>query len=83
MCKVFDDIRQKAFDQGKVEGFNQGRNEGFNQGKDVGFGYTLGQGETQLARLIQILLKNGQMDDISSVISNKDARHAFYKRYGL
>lgn len=79
MCKVFDDIRQKAFDQGKVEGFNQGKNEGFNQGKDVGFG----QGETQLARLIQILLKNGQMDDISSVINNKDARHAFYKRYGL
>ena len=51
MCKVFDDIRQKAFDQGKNEGFNQGKNEGFNQGKHEGFkqgkdeGFGLGRDE--------------------------------------
>ena len=95
MCKIFDDIRQKAFDQGKNEGFNLGRNEGFNLGKNEGFkqgknegfkqGKGLGrdEGENQLSKLIQILLKNGQMDDISAVISSKDARQAFYKRYGL
>ena len=71
VCKVFDDIRQKAFDQGK--------NEGFNLGKGLG----RDEGENQLSKLIQILLKNGQMDDISAVISSKDARQTFYKRYGL
>lgn len=71
MCKVFDDIRQKAFNQGKEEGFNQGKEEGF------------GEGETQLSRLIQLLLKNGQIDDISAVTKNEEARHIFYEKYGL
>ena len=79
MCKVFDDIRQKAFDQGKVEGFNQGKNEGFNQGKDVG----LRQGETQLARLIQILLRDGQINNISAVTKDEKVRHIFYEKYNL
>ena len=75
VCKVFDDIRQKAFDQGKDAGLKQGKEEGFGLGRD--------EGENQLSRLIQILLRDGQINDISAVTKDKKIRHIFYEKYGL
>ena len=67
MCKVFDDIRKKAFNQGKEEGFGLGRDAG----------------ENQLSRLIQILLKNCRIDEISAVTKDEEVRHIFYEKYNL
>ena len=71
MCKIFEEVERR--------GENRGRQAGIVMGEERG----KLQGESRLSSLIQILLKEGRIDEISAATSDANERRNLYSRYGI
>lgn len=67
MCKVFEELEERGRKDGERIGEERGRKDG----------------EERMARLIQVLLKDGRMKEISAVAKSKKRRKALYREYRI
>ena len=71
MCKIFEEVERR----GEERGEKRGRQAGIAAGKQ--------QGESRLSSLIQALLREGRIDEISAVTSDAKERKRLYRKYGI
>ena len=65
--------------EGRVEGRAEGRAEGLTEGHSQG----LAEGESRFAKLTQLLLESGRMDDLSRAVSDLEYRKKLYQQNDL
>ncbi|MCD8196300.1 MAG: hypothetical protein LUE24_03920 [Lachnospiraceae bacterium] len=75
MCKALDDMRQEAMEQGIEQGISRGIEQGIERGEV--------KGEDRFARLTNLLLSDGRMDDLHHAIANLTARRELYQEYQI
>ena len=71
MCEVAERLENI----GRTEGIETGRREGIITGRT--------EGEDRLGTLISKLMTEGRMDDVKKAASDKAAREALYKEFGI
>ena len=95
MCVVL----QEAINQGKIEGEKigriAGRSAGIIEGKKIGrsvgiiegekIGRSVGiiEGEDRFARLVQLLISSGRLDDIKKATEDSSYRHELYQTFKI
>ena len=87
MCVVL----QEAINQGKIEGEKIGRSAGIIEGKKIGRsagiieGEKIGisKGEDRFARLVQLLISSGKLDDIKKATEDSAYRHELYHTFKI
>lgn len=74
---------QRGLAEGRREGRRQGRLEGKLEGKLEGRLEGMEEGEIRLARLTEILLSEGKLDDLKRSVLDKKFREQLYLKYKL
>ena len=70
---------KKGHTKGRAEGLTDGRAEGLTEGHAKG----LAEGETRLAKLVQTLIQDNRMDDLTKVLSDSAYRNKLYQQYNI
>jgi hypothetical protein len=83
VCKLWDEVRAEGKAEGKAEGRAEGRAEGKAEGRAEGKAEGKSEGEDKLARLINRLISDKRLDDVSKASNDKTIRQALYKEYGI
>ena len=83
MCKIFEEVERRGERRGEERGKQMGIALGEERGRQAGIAAGKLQGESRLSGLIQILLQEGRIDEISAVTSDADERTKLYNRYGI
>ena len=68
-------LREEEYLRGKDDGYHQGRDDGFNQGQDDAY--------EKFSTLINCLIADGLLDDISKVTTDKAYRDEMLKKYNI
>jgi len=71
----FDELLAEGMEQGLAKGLAKGRSEGLRQGKM--------EGEIRFARLTEILLSEGKLDDLQRAVTDPQFREQLYLNYKL
>ena len=81
--KYFDAGKAEGRAEGKAEGRAEGKAEGRAEGKAEGRAEGKAEGEQKLANLINLLLADGKVSEITRVTSDKNYRDSLYKEYAI
>ena len=79
MCVVL----QEAIHQGKIEGEKIGRIAGRSAGIIEGEKIGISKGEDRFARLVQLLISSGRLDDIKKATEDSSYRHELYQTFKI
>ena len=83
MCVVL----QEAIHQGKIEGEKigriAGRSAGIIEGEKIGRSVGIIEGEDRFARLVQLLISSGKLDDIKKATEDSSYRHELYHTFKI
>ena len=80
-------LRKAEYEHGLEEGIaigkEAGRQEGISIGKEAGRQEGKQEGENLMGQLMQLLVENGRIEDISRVSTNPEARQELYHEFHL
>lgn len=76
-------VRKKAQEQGWKKGHIEGIAEGIAKGRTEGLAEGHAKGETRLAKLVQTLMQDNRMDDLTKVLSDSAYRDKMYHQYNI
>lgn len=76
-------VRKKAQEQGWKKGHIEGIAEGIAKGRTEGLAEGHAKGETRLAKLVQTLMQDNRMDDLTKVLSDSAYRNKLYQQYNI
>lgn len=89
--KAMEEGRAEGLSQGRVEGLSQGRAEGLSQGRAEGLSQGISQGISQgeqqalkrVNRLIQLLMEQSRLDDISRMAADEAYQKKLFAEFEL